>query len=254
MKACVGYICELPGLPPLAEQERAVRAWALALGLTLGELYRDEVLVAGLEERLTSLAFLLLDQADVRELTVIVPALEVLERADIPELAHLPAEVLVAGEDRPRPGAPRRAGGEARPWLKQGRYAAAAKGFFQSGPAPYGYRRETIARRRRIVPAPAEACVIDFMFRRYIELGSLKRLGAELARMGLRTRGGKAWVPANLSWILRNDVYIGRVRFGPVRAAGRHEPLVGRELYDRVQEQLVRNDRCRPGRSVVRAC
>src|SRR5690606_41459898 len=54
---------------------------------------------------------------------------------------------------------------------------------------------------------------LQMIFREYLRLLSMKRLIKLLDERGLRTRRGKRWSRAGVSWILKNDTYVGRVHF-----------------------------------------
>ncbi len=76
---------------------------------------------------------------------------------------------------------------------------------------------------------------------------TLDSLVAELTAMGLTTRptAKQPAIPLNrahLSKMLHNPYYIGIVRWGGAEYAGRHEPLVSAELFERVREILRAHD------------
>lgn len=118
--------------------------------------------------------------------------------------------------------------------LAAGRRAAAARGRHQAGPAPYGYRR---TRDRSLEPDPEEVPVVRLVFRLALK-ASVARVAAELNRRGWRTRKGSRWSRPALHWILRNDTYLGRVHFGPVRVRGRHPAIVAPIVFNKVQKRL----------------
>jgi len=69
---------------------------------------------------------------------------------------------------------------------------------------------------------------------------SLRAICDEMTCRGLKTQHGRQLTPQTLVWLLRNEFYAGMVvsqKFG-VRVRGVHEPLVGQELFDRVQSAL----------------
>ena len=130
--------------------------------------------------------------------------------------------------------------------LLKGREAGARAGKHQSGPAPYGYRRDYTRRGSEgvlLVPDDHEAEVVRMIFREYLRLRSMKRLIKLLDEMGLRTRRGKRWSRAGVSWILKNDTYVGRVHFGKIRARGRHDSIVPPIVYNKVQKLIRLNNK-----------
>lgn len=151
------------------------------------------------------------------------------------------------GEDEGR-GAPSDRGREIAERLLRGREAGARAGKHQSGPAPYGYRRDYEGRKEDgvlLVPEPEEAEVVRVIFQEYLRLKSMKRLIRMLDERGLRTRRGKRWSRAGISWILKNETYVGRVHFGRIRTKGRHASLVSPITFNRVQKLIRENNRRR---------
>src|SRR6266542_803579 len=62
--------------------------------------------------------------------------------------------------------------------------------------------------------------------------------------MGLRTRYGKPLVKSQYHRILRKPIYCGIISYGNELYEGKHEPLISKELFDRVQQ--VMDGRSRP--------
>jgi DNA invertase Pin-like site-specific DNA recombinase len=130
--------------------------------------------------------------------------------------------------------------------LLKGREAGARAGKHQSGPAPYGYRRDYGARSADgvLLKLDQEECdVVRFIFREYLRVRSMKRLIELLEEKKCKTRRGKQWSRAGVSWILKNDTYVGRVHFGDIRARGRHEPIVSPIIFNKVQKLIRLNDK-----------
>lgn len=135
--------------------------------------------------------------------------------------------------------------------LSAARRAAVLSGRNCSGTVPYGYMRppHTSHTRRdgRRAPifevVPAEAEVVRLIFRLYNRLGSLSRVMKALTAQGLRTRRGKPWSRAGLTWILRNRTYIGQVHYLGERARGLHEPIVAPIVFHKAGLRLRRNNK-----------
>jgi site-specific DNA recombinase len=126
--------------------------------------------------------------------------------------------------------------------IRKGLDQKAAQGGWPTK-APFGYRnvrRDGGGRRGESVLEPDhQAPIVVWAFERYAtgEL-SVAALTERLAEKGLRNR---LWNPPGVSAVhgmLRNPVYAGVVRWRGVERDGTHEPLVSRELYDRVQGVL----------------
>ena len=95
---------------------------------------------------------------------------------------------------------------------------------------------------RRLVVNQSEAETVREIFRRYLELGSVRLLMEDLNRRGIRskvrvakngkTSGGNPFFRGALYVLLSNPIYIGEIRHKGVRHPGLHEPIVDRELWD----------------------
>ena len=106
-----------------------------------------------------------------------------------------------------------------------------------------------------------EAEVVKRIYREYLEGGSLLQIGRGLEADGILTAAGKAkWRPTTLQKILRNEKYIGdallqktytvdflnkkRVQNNGIvpqyYVENSHAPIIPRDLYMQVQEEMVR--------------
>jgi len=156
-------------------------------------------------------------------------------------------EAAAGGGEPGAPGGKRRRIAER---LLKGREAGARAGKHQSGPAPFGYRRDYSRRSTDgvlLVPDEEESEVVKLIFREYLRLRSMKRLIKLLDDKGLKTRRGKRWSRAGVSWILKNDTYVGRVHFGKIRSKGRHESIVPPIVFNKVQKLIRENNKRKGG-------
>ena len=114
------------------------------------------------------------------------------------------------------------------------------------GDIPFGYRRTSPDEPPAIVPEEAEA--VRRGFERYAA-GDQSMLGTAdfLNAAGFRPRskrGRLVFSKATVRGMLENPVYVGDItHHGEVIGRGRHEPIVSRELWEKVQQ--VRNERAR---------
>ncbi|MCC0066629.1 MAG: recombinase family protein [Rhodovulum sp.] len=134
--------------------------------------------------------------------------------------------------------------------------ASKAKGMWMGGIVPMGYRAEA----RSLVPEPEEARQVTRIFERYLALGSVIALKAELDAAGIRTplrrhrngrtTGGTAFSRGKLYAMLANPVCIGRIRHRDKVHPGQHDAIIGESLWEAVQQRLAANRRRRAaGRS-----
>lgn len=120
--------------------------------------------------------------------------------------------------------------------VSDGMCAKATAGLWPSS-APIGYRNDRAS--RTIVVDPERGPRIRELFATYdreeISLKELALLGREI---GLRTRGGHPLSKSALHKALQNPIYCGGFWWRGVLYAGTHEPLVSRQLFQRVQDKL----------------
>lgn len=123
-----------------------------------------------------------------------------------------------------------------------GRRAAVIRGQRPSGAVPYGYRADGF--RGPLVVHEPEAEVIRRIFREALNGVSFARIGAGLDADGIRPRRGAHWTRSGISMLLRNRVFIGRVRYGDIDVVGVHEPIVAPVVFHKVQQLVqARNKR-----------
>lgn len=166
--------------------------------------------------------------------------------------------------------------------LQRGRVASVREGKFVGNRAPYGYLRKKLENDRgyTLVPDPERAPVVKMIFGLYAygerrEDGTVVQAGTsrivrKLNGLRIPPQKGDAWAGATIREMLRNPVYIGKIRWNgrPARkrmvggravrerprakpedwilADGLHEPLIGRETWDAVQRRLSESP-ARPG-------
>lgn len=159
--------------------------------------------------------------------------------------------------------------------LQAGRLAASREGQFLGSVPPYGYTRLRLERptRHTLAVEPCQAEVVRMIFDLYLggstgADGVCRPMGYgaiadRLNSQGVPTAtGAGGWNPGTISGILRNPVYIGKIKWGgrpavkrmvdgearvqrPRRALdetaladGLHEPIVSQEVWDGVQRLL----------------
>ena len=123
--------------------------------------------------------------------------------------------------------------------------ASKKKGMWMGGLVPMGYR----AVDRKLVVEPEEAKQVHTIFTRYLDLGSVRRLKAELDAAGTRTpirrhrngrqSGGAAFSRGKLYALLSNPLYAGRIRHKREVHPGQHRAIVGEALWQAVQDRLA---------------
>ncbi len=75
---------------------------------------------------------------------------------------------------------------------------------------------------------------------------SLRRLYDEMNKRGLRTRKGTKLCLSQFAEMLQHNIYVGMVRWGSEEHPGIHEPLVTREVFEKVQHVFQEHDKAAP--------
>ncbi len=112
------------------------------------------------------------------------------------------------------------------------------------GVTPLGYD----VKERRLVVNEAEAKTVRHIFQRYLELGAVRLLKEDIDRRGSVSKvrvsrkgiksGGRDFSRDALYELLSNPIYLGEIRHKQERHPGQHQPIVDRELWEKVQRHL----------------
>lgn len=110
--------------------------------------------------------------------------------------------------------------------IQRGRIASVKEGKYIASAAPYGYRRVKIKKDKgyTLEPIPEQAQVVRTIFDWYVHGipqpdGSYRPVAAsiiagELDRLQIKPANGGVWSPHSIRDILKNPVYIGKIRWG----------------------------------------
>jgi len=125
--------------------------------------------------------------------------------------------------------------------------ASKARGMWMGGVVPLGYE----VKDRKLIPLPEEAERVCHIFNRYLALGSVYALQAELAEQDIRTktrigRDGKITGNAQFSrgalyQMLRNRIYLGEITHRGASYPGDHDAIVERSIFEQVGALLDAN-------------
>ena len=125
--------------------------------------------------------------------------------------------------------------------------ASKRKGMWMGGAVPHGYRVED----RKLLVEPGEAEQVRYIFQRYLELKSVPALVEDLAAKDIRTRarllksgktiGNVMFGKGPLGFILKNPVFIGKVRHKDAIYDGEHEAIVDVGIFEQAQKTLAEN-------------
>lgn len=159
--------------------------------------------------------------------------------------------------------------------LQRGRVASIKEGKYVGSVPPYGYDRVKLERDKgfTLVPNPEQAPIVKMIYELYTkgEMGQdgayhrigLYKISKRLNAMGVPPKYGDRWTAAVVRDLMRNPVYIGKLRWewrkvvkrrkdGMVVTSrprnnsvplsdGLHEPLIDQDTFDAAQEYLSDN-------------
>ena len=130
-----------------------------------------------------------------------------------------------------------------------------AKGMWMGSVPPLGYDKGD----HILLINEAEAETVRAIYRRYLQVGSVHRLCAELEAQGVvskrhvttagRILGGVALTRGALFHLLQNRHYVGEIVHGEISHPGLHVAILDRTLFDAVQARLAKNRVIRRRRS-----
>ena len=125
--------------------------------------------------------------------------------------------------------------------------ASKKKGMWMGGTVPFGYDLQD----HKLVVNTGEAETIRHIFRRYLEIGSVRTLKEQLDIDGVTSKrrtslsgkqsGGKSMSRGALYSLLQNRLYIGEITHKGESYPGRHDAIVDRQLWEQIQTKIAEN-------------
>jgi DNA invertase Pin-like site-specific DNA recombinase len=113
--------------------------------------------------------------------------------------------------------------------------ASKRKGMWMGGVVPLGY----VVKDKRLIIDTERSKIVRMLYRRYLELGSVRSLKQALDMEGIAGRAGKPFSRGALYTLLRNPLYAGMVAHRHQHPAGQHEAIVELDTWERVQASLA---------------
>ena len=133
--------------------------------------------------------------------------------------------------------------------------ASRKKGMWMGGNPPIGYDIKD----RKLVVNQAEAKAVRLIFKRYLEVGSVRALKDDLADKRITSKswtsstaihhGGTPFDRGALYCLLKNRLYIGDVTYKGAPYPGEQPAIVDRDLFEAVQDHLANARRRTIGKS-----
>ncbi len=125
--------------------------------------------------------------------------------------------------------------------------ASKRKGIWMGGAVPMGYD----VRDKALIINPNGAHSIRTIFETYLAHGSVRALAKQIEDLDItskqrtdrhgRVTGGRAFSRVTLYNILRNPIYVGKVRHKDTLHDGLHEAIVDADIWEQAQNQLAGN-------------
>src|SRR4051794_9597982 len=119
--------------------------------------------------------------------------------------------------------------------------ASRSRGIWMGGYPPLGYD----VKDRKLVVNEAEAAVVRSVFERFLRVGSATTLARALAAEGIRTKRQRPIDRGYLYVLLNNRTYDGEAVHKGVSYPGEHQPIITRDLWDKVHAILQESPRKR---------
>jgi Site-specific recombinases, DNA invertase Pin homologs len=133
--------------------------------------------------------------------------------------------------------------------VRRGMNEKVSRGEPVTAPA-LGYR----IRDKKYCIDPETAPLVQIIFRDFISGMGYRQIASGLNATGIRTRRGGLWENRTVEYILRNPVYIGKIRWNPksktrrnfddpnlVTIDGSHEHLIDDDTWRQAQERMAKN-------------
>jgi site-specific DNA recombinase len=118
--------------------------------------------------------------------------------------------------------------------------ASKKKGMWMGGFIPLGYDLKD----RKLLISTTEAKTVQYIYRRYLELGCVRLLKDDLDKNGIHSKvreekGGCSFARGMLYKILSNPIYIGQIRHKEICHDGQHKAIIDQELWEQVQQHMA---------------
>ncbi len=128
--------------------------------------------------------------------------------------------------------------------------ASKKKGLWMGGNLPLGYDRHPDQKARTLVVNEEEAKTVRHLFGLYDELGCLRKVEERAKAEDLRSKravradgsikGDCPLSRGQIYYLLRNPVYLGKIRHKDKIWEGQHPSIIDQGDWDRVQEKMLR--------------
>jgi site-specific DNA recombinase len=108
----------------------------------------------------------------------------------------------------------------------------ASQGMYNGGIRPYGYTNVD----KELVPYKKEKEVLELIFKTFLDTESTTMVQNTLNESGFKNRNNNPWDKRAIEHILKNPVYIGKLRWKDSLHQGNHPPLIADTAFQKVQD------------------
>jgi site-specific DNA recombinase len=123
--------------------------------------------------------------------------------------------------------------------------ASRSRGMWMGGHPPFGYD----VKDRKLIVNETEAAIVRTVFERFVRVGSATILARSLAAEGILTKRRRPVDRGYLYILLNNRTYIGEAVHKGTAYPGEHQPIITRELWDKVHAILQESPRKRAAKT-----
>ncbi|MCK4248942.1 MAG: recombinase family protein, partial [Candidatus Omnitrophica bacterium] len=107
----------------------------------------------------------------------------------------------------------------------------AQKGMWNGGPLPFGYKTT----KDGLIINSKEAKIINTIYETYVTSHSLSKIYNDLKNNGVKYKTEQPFSKSNICSILRNTVYIGKIKYAGERYQGLHPAIISENLFGLAQ-------------------
>ena len=138
----------------------------------------------------------------------------------------------------------------------RGMKANVKKGYRNGGTVAIGYKSKHLIegknKKTKIVPDPIYTPIVKRIFRMYVQGVGMKEIAKTLNAEGIKNNRGKDWSNCQISYLLKNETYIGNVAWNKrnnrrlltgrvlkdeqLRFENVHKAIIDKKTFYRVQE------------------
>ena len=119
---------------------------------------------------------------------------------------------------------------------KMGMRVRLKNGFYKGGHPPFGYFYDEKQGHLKI--HETECKVVNLIFEKYLEQGTLSQVRNYLDVNGFQTKRGGKWALSTIKKILSNKIYLGYYIYSDIETYHKEVQIISEDCYQKVQKQM----------------